>query len=313
MEATQWAADAYLQACRLELEAFKPGNVSVHADGHDMCAEDFILSARYSAGPLTDFKMRLGQRIYEAVKNTRQSVGCNTNLGVILLTAPLLEAFVNQQTKQSLRASLQHVLNSCTVEDADWCFKAIRLASPGGLGESDHHDVNKPPVVGLLEAMRTAAERDQIALQYTSGYADIFEFALPLLTDNTHANVRAIIEDVYLAILARWPDTHVARKFGLDKAREISRQAASLREQLKECRTEKQRNVLLRRADKAFKQAGINPGTSADLTVATLLTWQLISHQTFPVAHGDGIESQTFQSANFQQPQSQSQEIIYGY
>ena len=311
MDATRWAADAYLQACRLELEAFKPGNVSVHADGHDMSAADFILSARYSASPLTDFSMGLGQRIHAAVAATREAVGCNTNLGVILLAAPLLEAFVRQQPQQTVRASLVRVLASCSIEDAQWCFQAICLASPGGLGSSDRYDVNSTPEVGLLEAMRAAATRDRIACQYASDFVDIFEFALPLLTHSQNATVRSIIEDVYLAILSRWPDTHIVRKFGQQRADEVSRRAATLQQQLKVCSSEQCRTELLRQVDQEFKQAGINPGTSADLTVATLLTWQLISHRIFPAARGDGITSQTFQSANLQQPQAQ--EIYYGY
>lgn len=310
MDAALWAADAYLQACRLELEALKPGNVSVHADGHDMSAEDFILSARNSARPLTDFKLCLGQRIYEAVKNTRQSVGCNTNLGVILLAAPLLEAFASQG-KQTLRESLACVLESTRVKDADWCFQAIRLAAPAGLGTTDQHDVNRAPEVSLLTAMREAAGRDQIAYQYANNYVDIFDFTLPLLIRNDKADARTIIEDVYLAILSCWPDTHIARKFGLEKAEAISRSAAMLREELKECRSAEHRASLLQKTDRAFKQAGINPGTSADLTVATLLTWQLVSHHTFPLAQGERVQSQIFQSANFQQPQSQ--EINYDY
>ena len=38
----------FLEACELELQTFKPGNVSVYADGHDMVVDDFRLSAKVS-------------------------------------------------------------------------------------------------------------------------------------------------------------------------------------------------------------------------------------------------------------------------
>ena len=81
---------AYLEACESELQAFKPGNVSVHSAGHDMTVEDFRRSAGASALPLCDPALSLGGRIYRAIAETRKAVGCNTNLGIVLLAAPLL-------------------------------------------------------------------------------------------------------------------------------------------------------------------------------------------------------------------------------
>ncbi|MFI3185897.1 MAG: triphosphoribosyl-dephospho-CoA synthase, partial [Methylococcaceae bacterium] len=42
-------AELYLQACEVDVLAFKPGNVSVYAEGHDMTVADFRLSAEVSA------------------------------------------------------------------------------------------------------------------------------------------------------------------------------------------------------------------------------------------------------------------------
>ena len=49
----QQLIEAYKDACEIELRAFKPGNVSIYADGHDMTVEDFRISARQSAEPIT--------------------------------------------------------------------------------------------------------------------------------------------------------------------------------------------------------------------------------------------------------------------
>lgn len=166
--------ELYQQACEIELQAFKPGNVSVYADGHGMTVADFRRSAEVSAQPLCNDRHCLGERIYYAVKATREAVGCNTNLGILLLCGPLIEAAYRCQPGQALRQSLEEVLANTTVCDADWVFKAIVLASPGGLGNAGQQDVNNGATVTLTEAMRLAAEKDRIALQYLTVYEDIF-------------------------------------------------------------------------------------------------------------------------------------------
>jgi triphosphoribosyl-dephospho-CoA synthase len=62
-----------------------------------MTVEDFRISAQQSAEPITRAANGLGERIYYAVKATREAVGCNTNLGIILLCAPLLLAKLKNQ------------------------------------------------------------------------------------------------------------------------------------------------------------------------------------------------------------------------
>jgi triphosphoribosyl-dephospho-CoA synthetase len=63
----------YLQACEIELQAFKPGNVSIYADGHDMTVEDFRRSARVSATPLCDKTYSLGEKIYYSIKDIEEA------------------------------------------------------------------------------------------------------------------------------------------------------------------------------------------------------------------------------------------------
>ncbi len=99
--------NAYLRACEVEIEAPKPGNVSLESPGHDMCADDFIASAKVSVGALTAPDLGLGERVYQAVAATRQKVSCNTNLGIILLCAPLFHAAHSPMSSRRLRASLR--------------------------------------------------------------------------------------------------------------------------------------------------------------------------------------------------------------
>ena len=128
MISPQQLSELYQQACEVELRAFKPGNVSVYADGHDMTVADFRLSAEVSAAPLCNPDYSLGEKIFYAVKATRQAVFCNTNLGIILLCAPLTQAISHTRPDLTLRQALNQVLTTTTLEDAEWVFKAIRLA-----------------------------------------------------------------------------------------------------------------------------------------------------------------------------------------
>src|SRR3954470_5717071 len=144
-------AAAFVAACRDELAAPKPGNVHVFADGHRMSVDDFMRSADAAAEPLTMPGASVGRRILDAVEATRAAVGTNTNLGIILLCAPLAAAAA--VATMDLRVALADVLESLNIEDAILAFRAIALASPGGLGHADRHDVHAPATVTLRQAM----------------------------------------------------------------------------------------------------------------------------------------------------------------
>ena len=268
---------AYLEACEAELQAFKPGNVSVHSAGHDMTVEDFRRSAGASALPLCDPALSLGGRIYRAIAETRKAVGCNTNLGIVLLAAPLLEACLNGAKTLNLRDNIRLVLDKTTLEDASWVYQAIRLAAPGGLGESEAEDVNLAPTVTLQEAMKIAAGRDSIASQYTNYYATVFDLMIPryhswlsLWGDEQWATV-----GVFTGLLVALPDSHIERKFGARFTRMVTDRMTLVEQALTVSGRPEQAMRIIRKVDTEFKSAGINPGTTADLTVACLLAVRL--------------------------------------
>ncbi len=269
--------EAYLRACEVELHAPKPGNVSMQAAGHDMCAADFMTSAKASAAALVSADASLGERIYKAVALTREKLSCNTNLGIVLLCAPLLHAVLTREPPRGLRDQLRRVLREADVKDSQWLYKAIRLAAPGGLGRSELHDVSEAPRVSVVAAMQAGAHRDRIALQYTKGYADIFDYAVPRLLEyraRWKSDSWAAVA-VFLGLLRRFPDSHVARKHGDARAREVSAKAARLDAELSQCCAPEELTQRLQEVDVEFKSAGINPGTTADLTVASLMVYYL--------------------------------------
>lgn len=264
--------DAYLKACEIELQAFKPGNVSIYSAAHDMTVQDFRISAKVSAEPLTNPSFSLGEKIYYAVKATRAAVPCNTNLGIILLCAPLMQA-VQAYSGKKLRQALAEVLATTTACDADWVFKAIVLAAPGGLGQVEHQDVRETPNVTLVQAMALAAERDRIALQYTTCFKDVFDFtvleynrAFVLSGDSGWAALA-----VFAQLLARYPDSHVERKYGKQYSEWIADEMALLCKAMETANKLEDILPMLQRIDGVFKAKKINPGTSADITVVTVL------------------------------------------
>ncbi len=266
-------SELYLQACEVDVLAFKPGNVSVYAEGHDMTVADFRLSAKVSAKPLCNPDYSLGEKIYYAVQATREAVACNTNLGILLLCAPLIQAIAYKQPGLTLRQALRKVLNNTTIDDADWVFKAITLASPGGLGGSDQQDVNEQASVTLLEAMKIASSKDRIALQYLTDYEDIFNFSV--LRYNAILNRCGdrlwAATSVYADMLSQFPDSHIERKYGNQYSEMVATKMAALSDQLSKTDNLEQIKPMLYCLDQELKSYGINPGTTADMIVATVL------------------------------------------
>ncbi len=264
-------------ACLAELDAPKPGNVHAFASGHRMTMGDFIHSAHAAAVPLSAEGARIGARILGAVEATSAAVGANTNLGIILLCAPLAAAADTDLQKSQLRAALSQVLRGLDVEDAALAFRAIVKAAPAGLGNSTRHDVYAPAAVNLLEAMAEAANRDRVARQYTTDFAEIFELGLPLFeaARNSHAEQKWATLAVFLGFLAGFPDSHIVRKLGAKKAAEVQREATKFQSRLRSAERPAEILPTLLAWDAALKAEGINPGTSADLTVATLFADRL--------------------------------------
>lgn len=267
---------AYLQACLAELEALKPGNVHIFADGHDMQVQHFVESARVSAPALCDDaqfgKRSLGQRILQALQATYTQVGCNTNLGIVLLAAPLVQATVDYAALP-LKTGLQQVLQQTTVEDAAAVYAGIRLVNPAGMGQRSEHDVSEAPQITLLQAMQLASAQDEIGRQYNEGYARLFEEALPLYLEQCQRWERPAwaLTAAYLYWLSSVPDSHIVRKYGLQTAHEVQTTAGQHYQALLALDNPKTYLPALLAWDQSLKAERLNPGTSADLTVITAM------------------------------------------
>jgi triphosphoribosyl-dephospho-CoA synthase len=257
-------------ACLLEASARKPGNVHPGAAFAGLSHVDFLLSAAAIAAPLDRAAAEgVGPAILAAVRATRGVVATNTNLGMVLLLAPLAAVPAGEP---DLAAGVARVLAGLTVADAAAAYEAIRLAAPGGLGRAAEQDVAAPPTVTLREAMRLAAGRDLVARQYATDYADVFGIALPALRDALRAGAppESAIVAAFLATLAAHPDTLILRKRGPEVAAEASRRAA---EALRRAGpTPDPDSAPLRDLDTWLRGDGHarNPGATADLVAAAL-------------------------------------------
>lgn len=272
-------------ACLLEVSAPKPGNVNRLYNFTDLRFEDFLLSA-LAIGPAMEAagKYSVGQIIWRAIRDTRQVVNTNTNLGIVLLLAPLAKAATRrsvsrkggdaqQENLHRLRKKLESTLSSLTVEDARLVYAAIRLSRAGGLGQVAEGDVGEEPEISLLEAMSLAQERDAIAREYVSGYAITFEIGYPALAEAYRSSgdlSRAIVQ-AYLTILSQVPDTLIARKRGWEMANQVSQWAADALA-LGGALTPQGQETLVN-LDRLLREAenhSLNPGTTADLTSAAI-------------------------------------------
>lgn len=255
-------------ACLLEVTARKAGNVHRERDFEDTRFLDFQLSAAAIGPPSSRATTQpVGQTILECVQATRRLVRSNTNLGIVLLLAPL--AAVPRSIP--LVNGIGDILDRLTIDDARLTYAAIRLAHPGGLGEAPEQDVADEPTITLCEAMALAAERDLVARQYTDNFHAVLNEGLPILCDAwSKHGWESAIQLTHLHLIAAHPDSLIARKRGLSEAMEASRRARDVLG----CGFPDRANGKEAFAgfDAWLREDGHsrNPGTSADLVTACL-------------------------------------------
>ena len=280
--ATARAKACFLRACELDVAVRKPGNVSWASAGHGMQADLFIASAQAAAGPLFEPGAPVGARIEAAVIATWAAAGCNTNLGILLLCAPIalaVELRPDALAPSALRASIESVLAGLDLSDAQAAFRAIARAHPGGLGTAPEQDVHDLPSVDLRAAMALAAPRDSIARQYRDGFADLFDLDLSSALGNGFALMRGgavdadmttAVQRLYLTLLSQIPDSHIVRKH-CDRVAQIVMTAAQAWKSRAACAVPLDNDPRFAAWDESLKADRINPGTTADLTVAALV------------------------------------------
>jgi triphosphoribosyl-dephospho-CoA synthase len=256
-------------ACIWEATARKPGNVHRYRDFADLSYVDFLASAAAIAPILASARgRRIGATVLDCVRATTQVAPTNSNLGIVLLLAPLAAVPMNED----LRSGIGPILSSLDVEDSRLTYEAIRLANPGGLGNVPEQDVATEPTQSLGQVMTLAADRDIVARQYANGYRQVFNDGVATLASGiaSTGSLEGAIIRTHLVLMARHPDTLIARKCGPAVAAEASRWAARVLAagwpERDSGREEMAKFDTWLRADGHRR----NPGASADVLTAAL-------------------------------------------
>jgi triphosphoribosyl-dephospho-CoA synthase len=284
------AADLAASACRAELAADKPGNVTLRRGLPGLRPADLLRSAEALRSAFARRRPRtVGALVLDAVRRTRRRVRTNTNLGLALILAPLALASTRpcprhsgrrgggpSETLGSLRIRVGSVLSSLSVRDAEQVYEAIRLAEPGGMGRVEEEDVSRRPRMNLRACMALAARRDAIASEYARGYRLTFGVGAPALRRwlGRGLPLDEAVVMTYLTILARRADSLIARRSGAAAARRVSRHAARTLAAGGVCTARGRR--ALAAFDSWLRRSRLNPGTTADLTAAALFVSSLV-------------------------------------
>jgi triphosphoribosyl-dephospho-CoA synthase len=289
-------------AILLEVSADKPGNVNlvVGFEGTNhmhflasavAAAPHFRLAAErgmaISKGELSLESVGVGRIIRDCVADiSAWQSGGNTLLGTIILFSPLAVAAGMTPMEKGifdlsvLRQNLRRVVEATTHEDAVAVYEAVGIAKPSGLGKAPDLDVNDPNSVkriieeriSLYQVFKIASAYDMVCSEWVNNYPVTFEYAYPLLVHNLNedGDLNTAIIHTFLAVLAKHPDTFIARKVGFERACVVSAIAEEVlkngglktstgRERLREF------DAMLRRESNL-----LNPGTTADIIAAAL-------------------------------------------
>ena len=256
-------------ACLLEVTTPKPGNVHRSADFEDVTFLDFAMSA-VAIGPAMNLASEtgVGKTVLSAIQATRRVTQSNTNLGTVLLLAPLAATPSNLR----LRDGVKKVLSELSADDSRLVYEAIQLAQPGGLGDVDEMDIRHEAPTDLLAAMQDAAERDLVARQYVTDFEVVFETVVPQITAGREQgwDLTDAIVYTYVKLMSEFPDSLIARKCGVKTAQLAASKATRVLNAGKPTDESYHRAL----ADLDFwlrsDHHRRNPGTTADMIAAGL-------------------------------------------
>ena len=283
----------------------KPGNVHRTQDFDDMVFEDFLLSgiaigdtmrkaaetgSKYCYQPEHWDKIGLGQLILDAVTETDHWVANNTNLGIIMLLTPICVAAGMVNEVNELRDKIHQIMKSTTPHDAVNLFQAINLADAGGMGEQDDLDVSADDSldkliqedVNMFQVLDISSSWDCLSYELTHQMPVTFQIGFPVFKQirSKYGTNQATVQ-TFLTILSEVPDTLISRKYGEEKAREVSSHAKSI---LKEGGIlSKKGQSLLEKFDIELMENGLNPGTTADFTASSIMVSYLDQYSDYRI------------------------------
>ncbi len=254
------AAERAQLALMLEVCAYpKPGNVDRCHDYPDTRLEHFLASTLFARPALEEAETgtgRIGEIIRHAVRDTNCHNGGNTHFGAFILLIPLV---YGGDIPGAIRA-----IEKTDVSDAVAFYKAFALTSVK-MNVTDELDVHDPHTLTmirdrdmtLLDVMQHSAANDMVAREWVTGFpltrrgADLLKQFGP---------GRQAIVNTFLTLLASEPDTFIIKKHGTAVAQEtvlLAREVLDGKRSLEDF-------------DADCIERGINPGSTADIIIASI-------------------------------------------
>jgi triphosphoribosyl-dephospho-CoA synthase len=259
-------------AMLLEVSATpKPGNVDRTHDFQDVTYEHFLASA---VGIFPVFKKaasaryQIGDLILDGVNASSQwQKAGNCHFGAILLLIPLCVAAGNSSRISQLRKNVVGIVKNTTSADAVQFYKSFHCVD---VRVQEHHflDVKDPKSLEtilnedltLYRIMQISSPNDTLAREWVEGFPRTFHGSqLMKQYVESGRSVNDSIVRLFLKLLGEFPDTLIAKKWGMEAAREVSTKARDV-----------MRNGDVQDFDRDLVQRKINPGTTADLVIASL-------------------------------------------
>ncbi|SDA70866.1 triphosphoribosyl-dephospho-CoA synthase [Methanobrevibacter millerae] len=278
-------------ASALEVSGYpKPGNVHRTRDYDDMVFEDFVISGIVIGDTIrkatTDVDVenpQLGRYILEAVDETDRWIKNNTNLGIVMMITPIAAAAAISDDFDEIRPNIVKLMANTSVDDACDLYDAINIADAGGMGDQDEYDVASDNAKNELrenkqtmyDVLKISAPWDMLAREMTFDMPAVFEIGYPTyhkLKEEKSLNDACVL--TFLTILSQVPDTLISRKYGSDEAMKISLMTRDLLK-LKDA---DDFDVKLQEFDDYLFENHYNPGTTADLTAASIFVSNLKTH-----------------------------------
>jgi triphosphoribosyl-dephospho-CoA synthase len=288
-------------AILLEVSAHKPGNVSVVTNFEKTFYDHFLASAVVAAssfetaaqkgifvsqGKVDVADVGVGLIVKKCIADINAwQHGGNTLLGAVILLSPVavaagMASSLKGFDAQCLRRNLRNVVKSTTPKDAVNMYAAIEMANPSGLGKAPALDINDPDSVNrilddeisLYEVFKIAEKYDTICSEWVNNYPITFNLAYPSLAKGlqSESDPSDAIVQTFLEVLAEIPDTFIARKTGIEKAREISLKAREILNLGGTATLVGRKSIS--EFDRELRKASnlLNPGTTADIVSAGL-------------------------------------------
>lgn len=268
-ESVHSIGDAVRTACVLEASAPKAGNVYPGQSFDSLHYQDFVVAADLLARAMSASEQSTAQRALVACKETYAATATNVNLGIVLLMSPLVGAaelgLIDELADWP--KVLEPWLCDLDTDDSIALFNCVRVMAPGGMGKVDEMDVDDSKVVldDIVAAMKLAADRDRVAMQYACNFVDLIQNVVPIVNDclRYSDDVLSGISDAHLRLLAAAPDTLIVRKCGVEIAADVQQRAQAV-----DLDDDESRQAF----DRFLRSDGnrLNPGTTADLIAASL-------------------------------------------